>query len=230
MLTGRCLPSDGPTPPATAGPLGRALLRRSGAAEIVLLRVLLLASVLVLLGASCASGEDSSADQAAPPVRILAPEQDESTRGTEASGVRIVGGDYPLEGRILNDPSDLSVGDCFNEYIVYFTEVEPQELITLVDCSVAHDAEGYHQLVHPADAEAPYPSSEELDEWAERRCYEKFANFVGEEYELSQLGIGFRPPTDETWSDPLRPHREVMCYVNAWEGGRVMGSARGSGI
>ena len=196
--------------------------------------VVRIALFLVLLGApllaSCTSGTSAPDEQASPPARILPPEQDEDARGREASGVRIVESDYRLEGRILNDPFDLSVGDCFNQYIVYLSEVEPQDLTTVLECSVAHDAEVYHQVNYPADAETPYPSSEELEAWSTRQCYEEFENFVGQEYELSELSIGFRTPTGDTWADPLKVHREVTCYVNAWKGGQVVGSVRGSGI
>ena len=99
-----------------------------------------------------------------------------------------------------------------------------------MDCAGPHDGEVYFQVFHPAEASVPYPGGDEMLAWAQRHCYEQFEGFVGQEYELSELDIGILHPTNETWSDPIGRHREVTCYVEAWRGGRLLGSMRASGF
>jgi len=134
-----------------------------------------------------------------------------------------------LTGRIVN-PYDLEAGQCFNEYLTSLEGSELLEITTVVDCAGPHDGEIYHQVMHPAAAYAEYIGAAEMEAWAQIRCYREFRMFVGSEYELSELEIGTLYPSQESWNHPEAQHREVTCYVYAWEGGQLLGSMRNSGF
>lgn len=196
----------------------------------VIARLSTIAACLILLAAACSDGGEESEAGTSAAVQILPPDPEQEGSPQSSSGVQIVADADLLEGRVLNNPYEIAPGDCFNEYIVYLSEAEPEELTTVVDCTIPHYAEVYYQATHPASANEPYPDSEAMKAWAEKQCYDRFEEFVGEEYELSQLGMGFRAPALQAWNDPLLAHREVKCFVYAWRGGRVVGSVRGSGF
>ena len=204
--------------------------RRPGGARRLRRTAVLLAAVLAL-PAGCGAQEDQSDPGEAGPVRILRP--DPETEATEEvqrrGGLPVVDETDRLEGLIVN-PYDLDVGQCFNSYLTVLGDNEFQELTTVVDCAGAHDGEVYFQIFHPAEVGEPYPGVEQMEDWAQDHCYEQFAGFVGQEYELSELDIGILQPTEETWSDPIGRHREVTCFVEAWRGGRLLGSMRFSGF
>ena len=79
----------------------------------------------------------------------------------------------------------------------------------------AEQREVFASHFHPAPAEAPFPGPTEMERWGNVACYDSFDEFVGAPYELSALEIGSIRPVDETWSDPVGLHREVLCYVYA---------------
>ena len=65
--------------------------------------------------------------------------------------------------------------------------------------------------------------------WLTRKLnsYEAFKDFVGSDYELSELEIGYIPPTQEDWEIGL--YRVVTCYVYVPDS-QLSGSMQGSGI
>ena len=192
----------------------------------VALALLALAGVM----AGCGGDEDEAADDLAP-VRILRPDPEtvDEADTLRRDGLPVVAETDRLEGLIVNR-YELEAGQCFNSYLTALGDNRFQELTTVVDCSGPHDGEVYFQVFHPAEAGEPYPGSDEMLTWAQQRCYDQFEGFVGQEYELSELDIGILHPTNETWSDPVGRHREVTCFVEAWRGGRLLGSMRGSGF
>ena len=204
--------------------------RRPGGARRLRSAAVAVASLLAVLG-GCGTQEDESGPDETAPVRILRP--DPEAAGSEEvqrrGGLPVVDETDRLEGLIVN-PYDLDVGQCFNSYLTVLGDNEFQKLTTVVDCAGAHDGEVYFQIFHPAEVGEPYPGVDEMEAWAQQHCYEQFAGFVGQEYELSELDIGILRPTNETWSDPIGRHREVTCFVEAWRGGRLLGSMRLSGF
>ncbi len=188
-----------------------------------------LGAILGALGACGESDEGDGAD-ANPFVAILRPNPESDTEEVQRrEGLPVVEETDRLEGLIVN-PYDMEVGGCFNSYLTVLGDNQFQELTTVVDCTAPHDGEVYFKVFHPAGAGEPYPGPDEMFDWAEGHCYEQFERFVGQEYELSELDIGILHPTEITWSDPIGRHREVTCYVEAWRGGRLLGSMRGSGF
>ena len=196
------------------------------------LRIAALAVVALAGALTACSGQDEQAgpDESAP-VRILRP--DPETVGEQETprrdGLPVVAETDRLEGLIVN-PFEMEAGQCFNSYLTALADNQFQKLTTIVDCTGPHDGEVYFQIFHPAEAGEPYPGSAEMLAWAQQHCYEQFEGFVGQEYEQSELDIGILHPSDETWSDPVGRHREVTCYLEAWRGGRLLGSMRLSGF
>ncbi len=192
------------------------------------------AAVLAVLAGTllgCSDTDQQARPDELEPVRILRPDPENPVEEEipRRDGLPVVAETDRLVGLIIN-PYDLEVGQCFNSYLTALGENQFEELTTMVDCSEPHDGEVYFQIFHPGEAGEPYPGQDELQEWAQQHCYEQFEGFVGQEYELSELDIGIMQPTAETWSDPVGRHRQVTCYVDAWRGGRLMGSMRLSGF
>ena len=204
--------------------------RRAGGARGLWPAALVLLAVFGAV-AGCGEAEEAAGVDDLALVRILRldPSTVEGADDSQRGGLPVVEETDRLEGLIVNR-FELEVDQCFNNYLTALGDNQFQELTTVVDCAGPHDGEVYFQVFHPADADAAYPGDEGMLAWAQRQCYEQFEGFVGAEYELSELEIGVLQPTEETWSDPLGRHREVTCYVEAWRGGRLLGSMRGSGF
>ncbi len=187
----------------------------------------------ILLGAlgACGGSSGAATETEVAPVRIVRDESGatESEETQPVSRLPVVEETDTLEGLIVN-PYDLDVGQCFNSYLTALGSNELQELSTLVECAGPHHGEVYFQVFHPAPPFEEYLGEAEMLAWAKGHCYEQFAGFVGQEYELSDLEIGILAPTYETWSDPRGQHREVTCYVEAWRRGRLVGSMYLSGF
>ena len=211
-------------------PLAGAAAWHTGTARRLLAAAI---AAVTLAGAVAACGEPE--EQAGPddlaPVRILRPDPETAgdTDTQRRDGLPVVEETDRLEGLIIN-PFDLESGQCFNNYLTSLGDNQFEELTTVVDCAGPHDGEVYFQVFHPGEVGEPYPGRDEMLAWAQQHCYTQFEGFVGQEYEVSQLEIGILHPTDVTWSDPIGRHREVTCYVEAWRGGRLLGSMRLSGF
>jgi len=214
----------------TAAPRTDTAAPRTGGARRFLAAAIA-AVALAGVVASCGDQEDQTGVDESAPVRILRPDPgaDEGAETQRRDGLPVVEETDRLEGLIVN-PFDLEDGQCFNSYLTSLGDNQFQELTTVLDCTGPHDGEVYFQVFHPAPAGEPYPGSDEMLAWAQQHCYAQFEEFVGQEYQLSELDIGILHPSDETWSDPVGRHREVTCYVEAWRGGRLLGSMRLSGF
>ena len=195
-----------------------------------ILAAALAAAVLAGTLGACSETQEQPTTGELDPVRILRPDPGASgaTEPRRSDGLQVVEKTDRLEGLIVNQ-YDLEVGQCFNSYLTALGDNRFRELTTLVDCAGPHDGEVYFQVLHPGEAGEPYPGPGKMPAWAQDRCYERFGEFVGQEYELSELEIGVLHPTEETWTGVGR-HREVTCYVEAWGGGRLLGSMRLSGF
>lgn len=125
-----------------------------------------------------------------------------------------------LEGT-TTQPGQLEPGDCFNEYRYRDRAEVLQQITTIVECSRPHDKEVYFNVEHPAPDGAPFRGREEISQFARDKCLDAFEEFVGEEYVLSQLEIGFFQPSYETWISTDND-RSVSCYVHPYEEGRQL--------
>jgi hypothetical protein len=98
--------------------------------------------------------------------------------------------------------SRLGVGDCIAG------RVEPGvDRLVGVPCDAPHGAEAYDAWVLP---DRDHPGDEPLATAAEQGCVARFAGFVGEAYERSELEVASLTPTDEAWA---AGDRTVVCFV-----------------
>ena len=214
--------------PRRVGDIGSAF-RRGGSSRFATSALAPLAVICIVVGCGDETAQSAPVEPAS--VRILRPEAEQAAdaEADQSDGPPVVAESDRLEGLIVN-PYDLDVGQCFNSYPTALGDGEYQELTTVVDCAGPHDGEVYFQTMHPAEAGEPFPGDAAMEMWAQQRCYEQFEPFVDQEYELSDLAIDTLRPTDETWSHPSGRHREVTCYLEAWRGGRLLGSMQQSGF
>ena len=117
------------------------------------------------------------------------------------------------------DVFDLKVGDCFDESGSYGDEIST---LPAVPCSEPHDFEAYAAFDVSLSA---YPGDEAMWELASEECYNRFAPFVGRDYESSVLDFSTLHPTAESWA---QNDREVICAIYDMNLNKLTGSVRGS--
>lgn len=133
----------------------------------------------------------------------------------------------PPEG-LISDVASVQVGNCFNDYRFENERTSLVEIIfTIVDCRRPHQGEVYHQAEHPA---SDFPGANTLNHWAQQECYLYFEDWVGREYELSELDFLTFLPTEELWSQAQAHSRRLSCYLVAPDGEMLVGSQRGAGV
>lgn len=166
----------------------------------------------MLVAAGC-SGSDS-ADTTSSTTEVVSDTTTTST--TEA----------PLEAGTQLYVYNPSIGDCFErrELDVVPGDDNKQTEITLkLPCDLPHRNEIFDVIDYPSTPD--YPGEPTLRDYAKRNCVRGFQDFVGSEYELSSLEIGYVIPTPQNWG----PGRErIGCYVYDSTGERLVGSMRGS--
>ncbi|MDH4170419.1 MAG: septum formation family protein [Acidimicrobiia bacterium] len=129
-------------------------------------------------------------------------------------------------GEAVN-PFDVHLGECINRY--EWSENDNRvDLTTIVSCEGAHDREVFFETDFPAEAGAPYPGRDPIEEFARTTCYGAFESFVGVAFEVSDLEITFTVPPEENFTDPQARYRGVVCYLYDPGGRPLSGSARGT--
>lgn len=138
--------------------------------------------------------------------------------------------DRDASGNIVDggsvDAFTIRLGDCFNDTGTLGSE-EAGEVSSLpgVPCSEPHDNEVY--AVFDVSFEA-FPGDEQMADAAFEECLNRFANFVGTNYESSTLDVTALYPSSQSWS--IQDDREVVCAVYDMNGGKLTGSAKDSAI
>lgn len=136
------------------------------------------------------------------------------------------GGDAERDGRgRVAEAGQLSVfelaeGDCFDG------GATGEELgdVDALPCDEAHEHEVFALLTHPDPAGAPFPGRERIIAFAERRCVERFAEYVGAAYGVSDLEIALIPPEERSWTE--KDDRTIACVLHDAEGQRLTGSKK----
>lgn len=118
------------------------------------------------------------------------------------------------------DVFDIKVGDCFDESYSF----DAVSSLPGVPCNEPHDAEAYASFNVSFDS---YPGDDGMWDVAFERCLERFENFVGRDYESSQLDIYTLYPSAESWA---ANDREVICAVYDMNANKLTGSARATGL
>lgn len=78
--------------------------------------------------------------------------------------------------------------------------------IKTVDCTEEHDSQFVHKFDLP---DGDFPA--DIDTLAEEGCLAGFAEFVGTDYDSSELLLTYIKPTEQTWDQAN--DREVLCVA-----------------
>lgn len=180
------------------------------------LTALVFVLVTVFLGSACTSEPEEETQQTVDIIDETDPTPVfDHTETPRMSGVSI-------------EAHKIKPGDCFNHYIYRDANEFLQQVTSVIDCNEPHHREAYYQTDYPSPKGEPYPREEILKEWAVERCLDEFEDFVGNEYVLSLLELGVTVPEFANWVEDN--DRKIICFVYPDKGGRLMASAKGSGI
>ena len=129
------------------------------------------------------------------------------------------GGPVVVEGN--TDVMELAVGDCILEPEAASEEDAQIGSIDVVDCAAEHHLEVFALVRLDLDY---YPSADEVYEESMNACLPYFADYVGTEYEDSQVWMGAYTPTPAGWA---AGDHESVCLLWGDEP-TTTGSFRGS--
>ena len=90
--------------------------------------------------------------------------------------------------------------------------------------SVPHDNEAY--AVFDVSVSS-YPEGDGMSELAFESCMERFATYVGKDYESSSLDITTMFPSRQSWREN---DREVICAVYDMNAQKLTGTTKGSAL
>ncbi len=198
------------------GSMRRRVTQRSNTPMLFALLV-----VLALVGVACSSTADADADSP-PGIPGIGDSGSDSASAPPTTTFDI---DAAYD---LGDPIEFhqaQMGECLNEYD-WVQDRQPRNLLIALDCSLPHDKEVYLIDVFDAGPDVPYPGEELMKDIATRKCYNQFANFVGQTYEDSQFDIDLTFPPRENYL--VGNYRDIICMVTSSE--QTVGSAKGSGL
>ncbi|HEX6475425.1 MAG TPA: septum formation family protein [Candidatus Limnocylindria bacterium] len=112
-------------------------------------------------------------------------------------GLLVIGGavfgvNYLMGSRAV---TDIGVGECFD-----LPDANEQEIddLTQRECTEAHEFEMFYVADMP---DGPYPSDDETVAWIEANCLPAFADYVGMDYQTSELDVFPITSTEATWND-----------------------------
>jgi hypothetical protein len=130
------------------------------------------------------------------------------------------GGDDTNSGT-EDDVFSLVPGDCFNDE----TDAETVSTVDIVECSVPHTWEAFASIQMTEDT---YPGEEATQQEADDACNDPFTEYVGLSYDESKYDYSFYYPTQETWDDPVRQDREILCLATSDDQTEITGSVKGA--
>lgn len=185
------------------------------------MKVLLIGMALVaaaLVGAAIATvieDDERRSEQSAPPNQGSS-----STPG----GAAVSPFTGPSTSPMYQATEDLDVGDCFDA----IEDADDGDILAgrIVPCDAPHREEVVGVTDHPASAGTPFPGEKTLRDWAESRCDDFFAAYVGIAYEDSRLEATTIIPLPKGWEGG---GRRVICTVAAPAQGSLTGSVKGTG-
>ena len=152
-----------------------------------------------------------------------------ATDPTSLSSIITTTATLPPEG-LISDIARVEVGHCFNNYrLENYRTGSAENIFTLVDCKRPHEGEVYHQVIHSAAPDAEYPGDRAMESWGQEKCYQTFEDWVGREFELSELDFSSIRPDARLWNDANDPtSRRLSCYIRSSDGSLLSGSHRNS--
>ena len=119
------------------------------------------------------------------------------------------------------DAVDLKVGDC----LVDDPGEEEIADVDVLPCTQPHDSEVYAAMDIDAGA---YPGEEAVDTMAQEFCLAEFQPYVGTDYSVSALDVGYLTPTPTSWT--LGNDREILCTVYRVDGEKLSTTVKNSNV
>lgn len=116
---------------------------------------------------------------------------------------------------------NLKVGDC----MVDDPDAEEVADVDVLPCTEPHDSEVYAAMDIDAGA---YPGEEAVDTMAQDFCLAEFQPYVGADYSVSALDVGYLTPTPMSWT--LGNDREILCTVYRVDGEKLSTSVKNSNV
>jgi hypothetical protein len=104
----------------------------------------------------------------------------------------VAGANYLLGSRAV---TDIGVGECFD-----LPDANEQEIddLTQRECTEPHEYEMFYVADMP---DGEFPSDDETLAWIEANCLPAFADYVGVDYQTSELSLFPITSTEATWND-----------------------------
>lgn len=124
-----------------------------------------------------------------------------------------------VEGNDNGDVFLMRVGDCLNDSSVG-TEVTS---VPIVPCSEPHDSEIFSELRLTG---SEFPGDEFITQQADEHCEAAFADFVGVDWNSSELYLSYYTPTQGSWEQ--MNDRLISCIIYD-QNGQTTGSLKGAG-
>lgn len=121
--------------------------------------------------------------------------------------------------RLSSNPSDLKIGDCFDD---------PKGAAVVKDvqhhpCTETHTAEVIHLGVLTGD-NATYPSDTIVEAYVRATCLPAWSAYTGKDFETEAvLGLGYYIPTTDGWKDG---DRGIVCYAARDDDATMTGSVK----
>lgn len=131
--------------------------------------------------------------------------------GTSACGDDDGGGDSVFT---------LGVGQCFDDP----GSGGEVDRVPTVPCEEPHQNEVFAVFALEA---GEYPGEDEVTALAEEGCVERFPDYVGSEYETSELFVNYLYPLEDAWNEI--DDRTVVCFAFLPDDTPLEGSMKGSG-
>jgi hypothetical protein len=103
---------------------------------------------------------------------------------------------------------DAKVGDCFSDELPT-DQVTQVTNVDAVPCDQPHTNEVFAVFDLP---DGEYPGDDAVSRQSEEGCVERFADFVGADYQSSRLVVNFLLPTRQSWD--VQDDREVVCAIS----------------
>ena len=121
---------------------------------------------------------------------------------------------------------DMRVGDCFDDPSNLDDGGVVLDSVQAVPCSEPHDNEVYAVFDVPGPSGASYPGDEEIYFDSVGRCVDRFAGYVGIDYDQSLLVVDPITPTKDSWERD--GDREIVCFLYDINLAKLEGSMQGS--
>lgn len=124
-------------------------------------------------------------------------------------------------GLLDSEVPTAEVGECITNDVSGAGLVEEFDV---VDCTDTHSGELFFKFDL---ADGDFPGTEEISSQVQEQCYgSEFEDYVGLDYQSSEIEVYTVTPTEETWNEA--DDREVLCFGANLDGTDLTETIEGS--